>query len=102
MVGPGMTLKVPTEVAVPTELVTWICPVLPAPGTLARIWVSLTMVKPAAIAPKRTALVPVKLVPKMSTWMNWPPEVGEKLVIVGAPALVTVKMAGEAALVRAV
>src|SRR3954469_7436905 len=54
------------------------------------------MGKPEDATPlNRTIVAPVKLVPLMVTKVKAPPEVGLKLVMVGAPLLVTEKVSGE-------
>ena len=62
---------------------------VPVPaGAVAVIWVALLTVKPVAlVAPKRTAVAPLKFVPVMVTVVPpvAGPDVGEMLLTVGAP-----------------
>ncbi len=64
-------------------------PTMPLPaGAVAVIWVALTTVKlVAAVAPKATAVAPVKPVPVITTLVPppLPPEAGAIPVTVGAP-----------------
>src|SRR5450631_95237 len=87
IVGAGMKVKVPTDVAVPPIVVT-LTVTEPAPAAVvAVIWVAeLTVKLAAAVAPNFTAVVPVKLVPVMTTLVPplAGPDVGARPEIVGA------------------
>lgn len=64
-------------------------PVVAPLGTVARSWMSESMVKDVAGVPlKVTALVPVKPLPARVTWVSAGPLVGEKEVMVGGPRTV--------------
>ena len=75
-------MKSPLLVAVPPGVVTLTLPVDPDPNT-AVIWVDESTVKLALVPPNLTAETPVKWVPVMVTEVPGPPDVGEKLVMVG-------------------
>ena len=67
MVGAGINVKLPEEVAVPPGVVTAIVPVVPL-ATTAVILVALTTVKEVtAVPPNLTTVAPVKLVPVIVT-----------------------------------
>jgi len=98
MIGAGMKVKMPELVAVPPGVVTVIVPVAPLP-TFAMMLVALATVKEAdAVPPKATAvvvkLVPEKLVPIIETIVPVPPLVGVNEVMVGARAMMKVKVGG--------
>jgi hypothetical protein len=71
-------------VLVPPEVVTVTSAVPDPAGAVAVMLVSLFTVKVAALAPKCTALAPVKLVPVTLTKKPLNPEVGLNPVTVGA------------------
>ena len=80
-------------VAVPLGVVTAIGPVLAPPGTLARTCVSESTAKLADFPLNVTRVVPLRLVPLIVTVVFTRPEVGVKLVTVGAAVdVVTVKL----------
>jgi hypothetical protein len=79
-----MTVKLAALVAVPPGVVTAILPVVVPAGTVAVIRALLTTLKVAALPPKVTAVAPVKPVPLTLTLVPTGPEVGAKLVTVGA------------------
>jgi len=81
-----VTWKLVPLVAVPSGVVTWILPLLAPDGTVAVIWVEELAVNVAAVAPKLTPVVPVKLVPVIVTVVPTGPLVGENEEIVGAAA----------------
>jgi hypothetical protein len=76
---------VPALVAVPDGVVTdhRFLP-LDIAGTVAVIWVEEMTVKLTTVVPSLTAIAPVKFVPVIVTWRPGPPDVGEKLLMVGA------------------
>ena len=82
MTGSGINLNPPLEIA-PLAVVTLIFPDAPE-ATTAVIFVGLTTVnEAAAIPPKTTEVVPVKLVPIIETTAFLPAETGLNEVIVG-------------------
>jgi hypothetical protein len=86
-------------VAVPPGVVTVIFPVCVPLATVAEIWVAESTVKSAAaLLPNVTADAARKLVPVITTRVPGGPLIGEKPVIVGAAAVVTVKVLGVAPL----
>ena len=88
----GSTVKLVELVALPTELVTLIGPLVAPLGTLALSWVSEIPLKDTDGVPlKVTAAVPVKLVPVMVTVFPTAPRTGEKELMVGAAVEITVK-----------
>src|SRR5450755_3075842 len=93
IVGAGMNVKVPTDVAVPPTVVTLtVTAPIPAAVTAVICVAELTVKLAAAVAPNFTAVAPVKLVPVMTT--DVPPAsgplVGARPVIVGAGTNVNV------------
>jgi hypothetical protein len=86
----AVTVKVPTEVAVPPGVATAMAPVLAPLGTVVVICVGESTVKVVAAVPLNfTAVAPVKLVPVMTTLvLPATPLPGEKPVIVGGPLTV--------------
>jgi len=92
--GSGITVKLAALVAVPTPVLTEIGPVVAAAGTFTVMVVEETTVKTVVAMPLNLmAVAPVKLVPVIVTLAPMVPLVGVKDVIVGAPAVVTVKLA---------
>src|SRR5213595_2179662 len=91
IVGGLMTVKLAALLAVPSEVVTLIGPLVAPAGTVAVIAVAELTVKLALVPLNSTALAPVKLVPLMVTLVPTGPLPGVKLVIVGG--LITVKLA---------
>jgi hypothetical protein len=88
-----VTVKLVELEAVPPGVVTWISPVVALLGTVAVISVEEFTVKVVAETPLNlTDVAPVKLLPVIDTIVPTGPEVGVKLVIVGTPVPVTVKM----------
>src|SRR5205814_2829266 len=85
------TVKLAALVAVPSEVVTLIGPLVGPAGTVAVIAVAEFTVKLALVPLNSTAEAPVKLVPLMVTLVPTGPLPGVKLVIVGG--LITVKLA---------
>ena len=75
---------------VPPGVVTLTLPVVAPAGTVAVIWVAEFTVNVAAVPLKLTAVVPVKLLPVITTEAPTVPLVGLKLAILGA-GVVTVK-----------
>jgi hypothetical protein len=92
----GFTVKLLALVAVPTELVTVIFPVVAPAGTVAVIFVAEFMTNVACVLLNATAVAVLKFVPLIVTAAPTAPLVGEMEVIVGEPETVTVN---EAALV---
>jgi hypothetical protein len=92
IVGAPITVKSVALVPVPFGFVAVIGPVVASAGTTAVIRVDEFTVKSAATALNSTDVVPVKFVPVMTTDDPILPLVGEKDVIVGDPAAVTVKL----------
>jgi len=91
-VGATVTVKLVADVAVPPGVVTEIGPVAAPAGTVAVIWVALITENVAALPLNATAVAPVRFVPLIVTAVPIGPDVGEKLVTVGAlVAAVTVK-----------
>ena len=84
-------MKVFSELTLPFGVVTEILPVVAPLGTVVVIWVALFTVNAAAVPLNATAVAPVKFVPLIATDAPTWPEVGLKLLIVGA-ALGTVKL----------
>ena len=90
-VGVDLKVKLEAELPDPFGVVTLITPLDPLP-TMAIIPVGETTVKSwAAVPPKLTAVVPVRLVPVITTDVPLPPEAGKKETIVGAEADVEVE-----------
>jgi hypothetical protein len=87
----AVTVKLLALVAVPSDVVTIIGPVVAPLGTVAVIDVDELTVKLALTPLKATAMVAVKFVPLIVTLVPTGPLVGLKLVIVGALAA-TVKL----------
>jgi biotin-(acetyl-CoA carboxylase) ligase len=84
MLGAGINVKLPEELAIPPAVVTDIIPVVPL-ETTAVMLVALTTVKEvAAVPPKLTAVAPVKSVPIMVTVSPAPADDGVNELIVGA------------------
>ena len=96
MTGTGlgtMTVKVPVLVAVPPGVVTARGPLVAPAGTTKVMVVAFTTAKPVMATPfSVTAVAPVRSVPVMVTVAPAAPEVGVKLVMVGA-GVVTVNEA---------
>ena len=87
----GINVKTVVLVAVPPGVVTAIAPLVAPVGTTKVMVVPFTTVKPVMATPfSVTAVAPVKSVPVMVTVAPAAPEVGVKLVMVGAT--VTVKV----------
>src|SRR5436190_17947284 len=86
-----MTVKLAALLAVPSEVVTLIGPLVAPAGTVAVIAVAEPTVKLALVPLNSTALVPVHFVPLIVTLVPTGPLPGVKLVIVGG--LITVKLA---------
>jgi len=87
-----LTVKVVVLVADPAGVVTLIGPVIAPAGTVVVIVVALTTVNVAAVPPKVTAVAPVKFFPLIVTVVPTGPEVGVNEVMVGPPAVVTLKL----------
>src|SRR5205814_8803987 len=83
IVGGLMTVKLAALLAVPSEVVTLIGPLVAPAGTVAVIAVAEPTVKLALVPLNSTALAPVKLVPLIVTLVPTGPLPGVKLVIVG-------------------
>jgi hypothetical protein len=81
--GVGVTVKERRLVAVPSEVVTVIGPLLARAGTIAVTTVSLSTLKNAARPLKLTALAPPRSVPVNVTVVPTGPLLGAKLVSVG-------------------
>ena len=80
-----VTVKFCTLVALPTGVLTMILPVVAPAGTVAVIVVGVLTTNEGAITPLNlTTVAPVKFVPVIVTEVPTGPEVGRKLVIVGA------------------
>jgi len=85
MVGAVVTVKLPTEVAVPPAVVTARVPGVAPLGTMAFIWVADIPTKSVLLVPLNlTAVAPVKLVPVMETNVPTGPLVGVKLLTAGS------------------
>jgi hypothetical protein len=84
------TVKLPTLLVVPAEVMTLIEPVVAPAGTVAVIVVAEPTVKAALVPLNSTAVAPVKFVPLIVTLVPTRPLVGVKLVIVGGS--ITVKL----------
>src|SRR6266480_1578688 len=91
IVGGLMTVKLAALLAVPSEVVTLIGPLVAPAGTVAVIAVAEPTVKLALVPLNSTAVAPLKLVPLIVTLVPTGPLPGVKLVIVGG--LMTVKLA---------
>jgi len=89
-VGTARTVKFVALLAVPPEVVTVIGPVVAPAGTVAITCEPLTL-KVALVPLNLTAVVPVRFAPLIVTDVPTPPLPGEKLLIVGPDADVTVK-----------
>lgn len=87
----GVTAKLLLLVAEPFPFVTVMAPVVADEGTVAWIWLEEFTVKSALEPLKRTLVVPMKLLPEMTTFVPVGPLVGENDVMVGEPAGVTPK-----------
>ena len=86
-----VNVKLEVDFPNPFGVVTLIIPLEPRP-TMAIIPVGETTVKPwTAVPPKLTAVVPVRLVPVITTDVPLPPEAGKNEIIVGAEADVEVE-----------
>src|SRR5436190_2076180 len=85
-----MTVKLAALLAVPSEVVTLIGPLVAPAGTVAVIAVAEPTVKLELVPLNSTALAPVKLVPLIVTLAPTGPLPGVKLVMVGGLALETV------------
>src|SRR6266513_1596783 len=94
IVGGLMTVKLAALLAVPSEVVTLIGPLVAPAGTVVVIAVAELTVKLALVPLNSTALAPVKLVPLIVTLAPTGPLPGVKLVIVGGLALETVTVTG--------
>ena len=94
IVGGLMTVKLAALLAVPSEVVTLIGPLVAPAGTVAVIAVAEPTVKLALVPLNSTALAPVKLVPLIVTLAPTGPLPGVKLVMVGGLALETVTVTG--------
>ena len=94
IVGGLMTVKLAALLAVPSEVVTLIGPLVAPAGTVAVIAVAEPTVKLALVPLNSTALAPVKLVPLIVTLVPTGPLPGVKLVMVGGLALETVTVTG--------
>src|SRR5882672_8037552 len=94
MVGAARGVTVNTgPVTTPAGVTTVIGPVVAPPGTFTVICVGESMLKNCASTPlKNTLLAPVKFVPVMTTCVPGAPVVGVTALMVGALALVTVKL----------
>jgi hypothetical protein len=92
IVGAATTVKFAELVAVPFRLVTEMGPEIAPGGTVAVICVDEFTVKDAEVLLNLTPVTLVKFVPEMLTDVPTAPLVGEKDVMVGAPATVTVKL----------
>ena len=88
----GCTVNFVDVVAEPAELVTVMGPVVAAFGAITVICVSEATAKPPVAPLKATAVVPVKWAPVMLTCVPAVPLVGEKELMVGAAAPLTVKL----------
>jgi len=87
IVGAATTVKDAELVPVPPDVVTLIFPVVAPVGTVAVILVEETTVNVmAAVVLNFTAVAPVKFVPVIVAIAPTAPDVGEKLVTVGAAA----------------
>ena len=86
IVGVGTNVN-PASVAVPTGLVTLTLPEVPDATTAVMLVAETTLKDVAAVPPKLTAVVPIKLVPVMVMVVPLPALVGVKLVIVGYPTV---------------
>jgi hypothetical protein len=96
-VGATSTVKLPALMPVPPGLVTETGPVVVPAATVAVIWRSESIVKPAAEVPlKATAVAPVNSLPEITTSLPTGPEVGVNESTIGAtrtvklPALIPV------------
>ena len=90
-VNADLKVKLWVELPDPFGVVTLIIPLEPLP-TMAIILVGETTVKPrAAVPPKLTAVVPIRLLPVIKTDVPLPPEAGKKETIVGVEADVEVE-----------
>lgn len=82
IVGGKVTVKLLVLVAVPSGVVTLICPVVAPVGTVAFIEVSETILKVVLTPLNLTIVAPVKLAPTIFTLAPIVPLVGEKLAII--------------------
>jgi hypothetical protein len=90
----GLTVNVPTLVAVPAGVVTAIFPVVAVVGTVAVILIAELTVKVVAGTPlKVTEVEPARFVPLIVTMLPTAPLVGVKLVIEGVPPTLTEQFA---------
>jgi hypothetical protein len=90
IIGGLETVKLLALLAVPTEVVTLIGPVIAPAGTVAVIAVAEFTVKLALVPLNITAVAPVKFVPLIVTLVPTAPLLGVKLVTVGGLETVTV------------
>src|SRR5579862_4219765 len=91
--GPSLvqvTLNFLLLVAMPLEVVTVIVPVAALAGTFTTNSVAVSFEITADFPLKVTLVAPARLVPLIVTFVPGAPEVGEKLVIVGGDAPLTV------------
>ena len=94
----GDTMKLVLLVAVPEVVVTEIGPVVAPVGTLAFTLVADTNTNPVPMTPLNlTVDVFVKFVPLITTSVPTGPEVGERVVTVGAGVANTVNVVGKPA-----
>ena len=89
-------MKLPAEAAVPPGVVTEICPLVAAAGTVVEIWDAFRTVNVAEAPLNFRAVAPVKFVPVTVTAVAGAPLVGEKLAMVGAGCII-VKLAADVA-----
>lgn len=80
---PGVTVKLPALVAVPSNVVTMMGPVGAPNGTVVVIVPELLTVNIAAVPSNETAVTPVKVVPLIVTPVATGPEAGAKEVMAG-------------------
>ena len=76
-------MKTPVLVAVPAGVVTLTVPVAPQPNIALSVVALMTVNDAAAMPPKATAVVQVRLVPEMVTTVRAPPLLGVNDVMVG-------------------
>ena len=97
MVGTAAASQVkPANVAVPVGVVTEILPVAPSPTTAMIVVASIIAKEAAATAPKRTAVAPLRWVPRMVTDCPFRADVGAKEERVGTVEGAKVNPANEA------
>lgn len=80
---PGVTVKLPALVALPSNVVTVMRPVVAPAGTVVVTVPELLTLNIAALPPNETAVVPVKLVPLIVTPVPPGPLAGAKEVMAG-------------------